>query len=53
MQSQSTTSVFPVEVKKGFAPSKLTKNFRVLAKYKMPIRRGVVIEKAECMCDER
>ena len=40
-------SLYPVEIKKGLAPSKPTKNFRVLAKYKMPIERGMVIENAE------
>ena len=40
---------YPVEVKKGLAPSKPTKNFRVLAKYKMPVKRGMVIENAERM----
>ena len=42
-------AIYPVEVKKGLAPSKPTKNFRVLAKYKMPVMRGMVIENAERM----
>ena len=42
-------ALYPVEVKKGLAPSKPTKNFRVLAKYKMPVKRGMVIENAERM----
>jgi len=41
--------LYPVEIKKGLAPGKPTKNFRVLAKYKMPIKRGMVTENAERM----
>ena len=37
----------PVEIKKGIAPNKPTKNFKVLEKYKMPIMRGMVIDNAE------
>lgn len=40
-------SLYPVEIKKGVAPSKPTKNFKVLEKYNMPIRRGMVIDNAE------
>jgi len=40
-------ALFPVEIKKGVAPSKPTKNFNVLEKYKIPIRRGMVIDNAE------
>ena len=39
--------LYPVEIKKGIAPSKPTKNFNVLEKYNMPIRRGMVIDNAE------
>ena len=39
--------LYPVEIKKSLAPSKPTKNFKVLAKYKMPIERGMVIENTE------
>ncbi len=40
-------ALYPVEIKKGVAPSKPTKNFRVLEKYRMPIKRGMVIDNAE------
>jgi hypothetical protein len=40
-------ALYPVEIKKGIAPTKPTKNFNVLEKYKMPIRRGMVIDNAE------
>ena len=39
--------LYPVEIKKGIAPSKPTKNFNVLAKYNMPIKQGMVIDNAE------
>lgn len=39
--------LYPVEIKKGIAPSKPTKNFNVLEKYNMPIKRGMVIDNAE------
>ena len=40
-------ALYPVEIKKGIAPSNPTKNFKVLEKYKMPIKRGMVIDNAE------
>lgn len=40
-------ALYPVEIKKGIAPNKPTKNFKVLEKYKMPIMRGMVIDNAE------
>ena len=40
-------SIYPVEIKKGFSPNKPTKNFNVLEKYKMPIKRGMIIDNAE------
>lgn len=40
-------SLYPIEIKKSIAPSKPTKNFKVLEKYKMPIMRGMVIDNAE------
>ncbi len=40
-------ALYPVEIKKGIAPSKPTKNFNVLAKYNMPIKQGMVIDNAE------
>lgn len=39
--------IYPVEIKKGMNPSKPTKNFNVLEKYKMPIARGMIIDNAE------
>ena len=40
-------ALYPVVIKKGIAPSKPTKNFNVLEKYKMPIKRGMVIDNTE------
>ena len=40
-------ALYPIEIKKGIAPSKPTKNFNVLEKYNMPIRQGMVIDNAE------
>ena len=40
-------TLYPVEIKKGIAPSKPTKNFKVLAKYNMPIKQGMIIDNAE------
>ena len=40
-------SLYPVEIKKGIAPNKPTKNFNVLEKYGMPIKRGMVIENTD------
>lgn len=37
-------ALYPVEIKKGIAPNKPTKNFKVLEKYKMPIRQGMIID---------
>lgn len=37
-------ALYPVEIKKGIAPNKPTKNFKVLKKYKMPIRQGMIID---------
>ena len=39
--------IYPVEIKKSVAPSKPTKNFKVLAKYNMPIKCGMIIDNAE------
>ena len=39
--------IYPVEIKKGIAPTKPTKNFGVLEKYKMPIMRGMIIENTD------
>ena len=39
--------IYPVEIKKSMNPSKPTKNFKVLEKYKMPIARGMIIDNAE------
>ena len=40
-------ALYPVEIKKGIAPNKPTKNFNVLAKYNMPVMQGAVIDNAE------
>lgn len=36
--------IYPIEIKKGLAPNKPTKNFRVLSKYQMEIKPGLVID---------
>ena len=36
--------IYPIEIKKSSSPSKPTKNFDVLGKYKMNIRPGLVID---------
>lgn len=40
-------ALYPVEIKKGVKPNKPTKNFNVLEKYNMPIKRGMLIDNAE------
>ena len=40
-------ALYPVEIKKGIAPSKPTKNFNVLSKYNMPVMQGMVIDIVE------
>lgn len=42
-------TIYPVEIKKGVAPSKPTKNFRVLEKYNNPIMRGMVIDNTDAI----
>lgn len=42
-------ALYPVEIKKGIAPTKPTKNFSVLEKYKMPIKRGMVIDNTDAV----
>lgn len=42
-------SLYPVEIKKGISPTKPTKNFSVLEKYKMPIMRGMVIDNTDAV----
>lgn len=41
-------TICPIEIKKSSTPSRPTKNFSVLAKYRMPIQRGLVID----ICDK-
>ena len=36
--------IYPIEIKKGIAPNKPTKNFNVLSKYQMEIKPGLVID---------
>lgn len=40
-------SIYPIEIKKGKAPSSPTKNFSVLEKYNMDIKPGLVIDNCE------
>ena len=42
-------ALYPVEIKKGISPTKPTKNFSVLEKYGMPIKRGMVIENTDAI----
>lgn len=37
-------SLYPIEIKKSIAPTKPTKNFDVLAKYKLNIEPGIIID---------
>lgn len=40
-------AIYPVEIKKGISPTKPTKNFTVLEKYKMPIKKGMIIDNTD------
>ena len=40
-------AICPIEIKKGVNPIKPNKNFKVLSKYKMPLRTGMVIDCAD------
>lgn len=40
-------AIYPIEIKKGVNPVKPSKNFRALAKYKMPVMPGLVIDSAD------
>ena len=42
-------ALYPVEIKKNISPTKPTKNFSVLEKYKMPIMRGMVIDNTDAV----
>ena len=42
-------ALYPAEIKKGISPTKPTKNFSVLEKYKMPIKRGMVIDNTDAV----
>ena len=42
-------ALYPVEIKKGISPTKPTKNFSVLEKYKTPIKRGMVIDNTDAV----
>ncbi len=39
--------IYPIEIKKGIAPSQPTKNFSVLQKYKQDIQPGLIIDTCE------
>lgn len=41
--------IYPIEIKKGIAPNKPTKNFSVLQKYQQPIKTGLVIDACDKM----
>ncbi len=41
--------LYPVDIKKSATPSKPTKNFSVLNKYKMPVKRGMVIDNTDAI----
>ena len=41
--------IYPIEIKKGIAPNKPTKNFSVLEKYQQPVKTGLVIESCDKM----
>lgn len=40
----SSEALYPIEIKKGIAPSNPTKNFKVLSKFKKNIGQGLVID---------
>ncbi len=40
-------SIYPIEIKKGVAPIKANKNFKVLNKYGMEIKEGLIIDCSE------
>ena len=42
-------ALYPVEIKKGISPTKPTKNFSVLEKFNMPIKRGMIIGNTEAV----
>ena len=42
-------AIYPVEIKKGKSPTKPTKNFNVLEKYKIPIMRGMVVDNTDAV----
>ena len=39
--------IYPIEIKKGFFPSKPTKNFNVLEKYQIKAKPGLVISNTD------
>ena len=42
-------SLYPVEIKKGISPTKPSKKYSVLDKYKMPVMRGMVIDNTDAV----
>lgn len=40
----TSNALYPIEIKKGISPTKPTKNFNVLSKFKMEIKVGLVID---------
>lgn len=43
----TNNDIYPIEIKKGIAPTKPTKNFKVLSKYGMNIKPGLVIDNTD------
>ena len=39
--------IYPIEIKKNSNPTKATKNFRVLEKYKKEIKTGIIFDTCE------
>lgn len=40
-------NIYPIEIKKGIAPTKPTKNFDILSKYKLNIKPGIIIDSCD------
>lgn len=40
-------NIYPIEIKKGISPTKPTKNFDILSKYKLNIKPGLIIDSCD------
>jgi len=40
-------ALYPAKIKKGISPSRPNKSFKVLEKYNMPVKQGMIIDNAE------